>query len=384
MTPQSADPISSPLSTPHIPGLDGLRAVSVLLVLAAHFGFERWAPGGLGVTAFFFISGLLITTLMVREARQTGRVAIVPFYLRRALRLYPELLLLVAVGAAAGGLLIPVRFVDVAAALGYATNYLAMIDEARNTQATAWPHLWSLAVEEHFYLTFPLLFAALRRRPRRLTGVLCAVCAAALAWRCWVVRHGAPFGLPEAGAVQSYTTVASECRLDSIVYGCLAALLFAWRPQVLARSRFSAAAGVTGLGLLLLSLAVRQEAFRDSVRYTLQGLGLMAAFIGLYATAGGRSVLQALEHPWLRRAGVLSYGVYLWHMELRFAFLTNTRHALDTLPLVERVPVALALSAGSFLLADLSWRLVRPVGRLRRSLGSHSAAQAPVEARQAA
>lgn len=349
----------------YISGLDGLRAVAVLLVLVGHFGLENVVPGGLGVTVFFFISGFLITTLLTREAHAHGDISIGKFYMRRALRLYPELLLLVGVGGVVGLLYHAVRPIDVAGALGYFTNYLVLHDEATGG-GPRWPQLWSLAVEEHFYLSFPLLMWASWRRQRLFAGVLILVCLATLAWRFHLSSTGAPFGLPQAGAALPYTSLASDARLDSIVYGCLASLLFQHAGHGLAaRPGLSLALGAAGAAGLLASLIWRDALFRETWRYSLQGLALVAAFIGLYATAPGAWIRATLlDHPLPRRLGVLSYGAYLWHMEIVLACGAWAGAPAALAP----APKLLLIVGGtllSFLLAELSLRAVAPVQRLR-------------------
>lgn len=352
----------------YISGLDGLRAMAVLLVLVGHFGLENLVPGGLGVTVFFFISGFLITTLLTRETRAHGDISIGKFYMRRALRLYPELLLLVVVGGAVGLSYHAVRPIDVAGALGYFTNYLVLKDEATGG-GSRWPQLWSLAVEEHFYLTFPLLMWASWRRQRLFAAALLLLCAAALAWRFHLSATGAPFGLPQAGAALPYTSVASDARMDSIVYGCLASLLFQHAGQSLAaRPRLSLALGVAGGAGLLFSLVWRDPVFRETWRYSLQGLALAAAFVGLYATSPGAWIrTRLLDHPLPRRLGVLSYGAYLWHMEIVLACGAYVGAPAD-LPPLTKLFLILGGTLLSFLLAELSFRAVAPVQRLRHRL----------------
>lgn len=357
----------------YISGLDGLRAVAVLLVLVGHLGFEKLIPGGLGVTVFFFISGFLITTLLTREARAYGTISISKFYMRRIIRLYPELILLIVLGGAVGLFLYHgVRPIDVAGALGYFTNYLVLHDEVSGVgPGPRWPHLWSLAVEEHFYLTFPLLMWASWRRRGLFAAVLGLVCVAALAWRFHVHAAGAPFGLSQDVA-QPYTALASEARIDSIAYGCLASLLFQQAGEGLSRRpTLALAAGVAGAAGLLFSLAWRDEVFRYTWRYSLQGLALTGCFIGLYLTPAGAWIRRAiLDQPLMRRLGALSYGAYLWHMEIVLACGAWAGRAPLDLPLSQKVALTLAGAVLSFLLAEASLRAVAPVQRLRHQLFS--------------
>ena len=351
--------------TGYVAGLDGLRALSIALVMVAHAGWERVAPGGLGVTVFFFVSGFLITTLLTAEHDRTGTVAVGAFYGRRFVRLAPELYGMIALTALAGPLYGQTATArDVVAGAGYVTNYLYAF---HGEGGLRWSQLWSLAVEEHFYLTFPWLFLLLRRRPRALLAALLALCAAALAWR--VVARG--MGLPDA-----YTYAATECRLDSIAWGCAAAVAFAlyggrWRR----RPRAAQAAGGVGAVLLLASLTVRDPAFRETARYTVQGAGLAGVFAALFLTRAGEALRRgALEWRPLRDLGRRSYGAYLWHFEL-LALATWVGLAPARLPAPAHVALTLALFPAAWGTAWASEHaFLRPARALRRRLGSRPVA----------
>ncbi len=354
--------------TGYIAGLDGLRALSVALVVVAHAGWERVVPGGLGVTVFFFVSGFLITTLLTAEHDRTGAVAVGAFYGRRFLRLAPELYGMIALTALAGPLYgqhATAR--DVAAGAGYATNYLYAFGGEGSLR---WSVLWSLAVEEHFYLTFPALFLLLRRRPRALLAALMALCAAALAWRTAAHAGGWP---------DTYTYAATESRLDSIAWGCAAAVAFGlWGGGWSRRPHRAAAAGAAGGLALLASLAVRNDAFRETARYTLQGLGLAGVFAALFLTAAGARLRRgALEWAPLRDLGRRSYGVYLWHFELLLAAAAAGWTAWR-LPAAPHLLLTAFLFPAAWAVAWASERIfLRPARALRRRLGSRSLSNAP-------
>ncbi len=177
-----------------LPGLDGLRAISVMFVMFSHYGYGKLVPGALGVTIFFFLSGFLITTLLLREMAVTGRLDIRAFFMRRLLRLGPELLGLIIVSGLAGAIYIGLpRPADVLAALFYVSNYYKILSDAGFfTPDIRWPHLWSLAVELHFYLVYPFLFIIVIGGARKFIGALSLVCVLTLAWRCYVMwRFGA-------------------------------------------------------------------------------------------------------------------------------------------------------------------------------------------------
>ncbi|HET7543377.1 MAG TPA: acyltransferase [Polyangiaceae bacterium] len=301
----------------HIPSLDGLRTFSFAVVFAAHAGLYYVIPGGFGVTVFFFLSGFLITTLLRMEFDKTGHVSLRKFYVRRALRILPPFYLvlfaataLVALGALAG----PVNPKAVLAqALHYANYYIVSHGAEGFAPGTA--VYWSLAVEEHFYLLFPLLYLSLRKRgvsgaAQALT--LGALCALILCWRCVLV-----YGLHSA---TDRTYMASDTRFDSILYGCALAV---FGNPVLDPSRFSDGVWkrlLLPLGLLglLASFLIRGAEFRETVRYSLQGLALIPVFVCAmrFSTWGPFKVLNYRPIAFI---GVLSYSLYLIHQVVLFA-----------------------------------------------------------------
>ena len=189
--------MTSARAEPHhtIPSLDGFRAVSVLIVMLSHAGFGHIIPGGLGVTIFFFLSGFLITTLLRSELGQTGTISIPNFYVRRFLRLGPPLVVVLSIayglvflglqpgGASWGGFL---------AQLLYFANYYGLFFDPGNSIPLGSGVLWSLAVEEHFYLVYPLLFLWISRRldDKFVAWVFVTFCVCILLWRIsrWATR----------------------------------------------------------------------------------------------------------------------------------------------------------------------------------------------------
>src|SRR6201986_2771681 len=171
-----------------IPSLDGLRAISISIVLVSHAGYGGVVPGGLGVTIFFFLSGYLITTLLLDEHQRTGRIHIGKFYLRRVFRLFPPLLVtlaiaysLVILGLLDGG----ISWGGVLAQLLYFANYYALFFDPGNTTAAGTGILWSLAGEEHVYMLYPAqlpAYPALGMSRQRIVPTLGVGCLAVLAW----------------------------------------------------------------------------------------------------------------------------------------------------------------------------------------------------------
>lgn len=340
----------------YIPSLDGIRAIAFLIVFFSHVGpLTSVVPGGFGVTIFFFLSGYLITTLLRLEDQRTGTVSLKQFYLRRVLRILPPMYLALALAIVCSRLVaVHVAANVVAIQAAQLTNYYVALGGAGLPLGTT--VLWSLSVEEHFYLVFPVGYLALRRwisLPQRQAAFLFALCWVVLAWRFFVVLrlHGTP----------AYTMYATDTRLDSILFGCILAL---WRnpflpgPQPTARSVWVAFA--LALPVLLATLIVRSPAFRETVRYTVQGIALAPVFIAAvrFPTALPFRLLNTRFVRWL---GVLSYSLYLVHLPFievlrrSFAFSESTVAA-----------VALALSIA---VAALIHRLVeQPLARVRKRL----------------
>lgn len=292
-----------------IPSLDGIRAVAVALVFFAHGGLEGFIPGGLGVTVFFVLSGYLITTLMRIEHARRGGLGFRSFYLRRLLRLMPPLFVVVA----AAGLLAALSVIDggftaggLLASLFYFGNYHVILHDFDGLPAGIGV-VWSLAIEEHYYLFFPPLAALLLRRGRvgLSASVLALLCTAVLAWRVWLVWHGGS---------EAYLTMATDTRVDAILVGCLMAL---WRNPWLDRGAAAQASGhwalaAAGVAVLAGTLLFRDEVFRLTLRYTLQSLAI-AALIYLAVSRAERLPFRWLNARPLVYVGTISYTIYLSH-----------------------------------------------------------------------
>ena len=203
----------------YLASLDGLRGISILMVFVAHIGFEKIVPGGLGVTIFFFISGYLITNLLIDEYHKSGSVDLKLFYSRRLLRLYPPLLLMVGLFTALQFYLHrPVHGGQLFPALFYYENYYFFFSGHRDTTVGI---LWSLAVEEHFYLVFPLIFMLFFSRPKWLIYSLIGLIFVPLLLRFdGIHRYGYSTDLADA-----YCYLMTHTRFDSILFGCLASVI---------------------------------------------------------------------------------------------------------------------------------------------------------------
>lgn len=341
-----------------IASLDGIRALAVVLVFFAHGGLQGLVPGGLGVTIFFVLSGYLITTLMRREYEAGGDVRLGAFYLRRVLRLMPPLFIVVAAAALLSSLSViggefSVR--GLLAVLFYFGNYHVIAHDFGGIPEGIGV-VWSLAVEEHYYLLYPPLAIALLRleRPRVAAAVLLGLCAAMLGWRCWLALEGAS---------EHYLTMATDTRADAILVGCV--LAFRYNPALdPVRPADPRRDGLLAAGCLLLllgTLVLRDEFFRLTLRYTLQGLAI-APLIWL-------AVARASQAPWrwlnarpMAYLGGVSYTVYLSHQVILFGVERNA-------PALGAVATLLLAVLLTLAVAEAMRRWVEaPCARLRRQL----------------
>jgi peptidoglycan/LPS O-acetylase OafA/YrhL len=363
---------------PYRPGLDGLRALAVAGVVLYHAGVS-WMPGGfLGVDVFFVLSGYLITSLLLAERRRKGRVGFKAFWLRRARRLLPAVLLVVFVCLLAASTIarddLSRTRGDALASVFYLTNWHLVAASHSYFNAFGRPsllqHLWSLAVEEQFYLLWPLvLLGSLALVGRRWTIALTVLLAAASTGLMW--------GLYNPNRDPSRVYYGTDTRAATLLVGAL--LAFAWplgelRGEISRRAvRVLDAIGIAAL-LAVLALFWRVHDYDPWLYHggfllvALCTAVLIAVVVHPAAALGG-----ALGARPLRWIGIRSYGIYLWHWPV----MMLSRPGID-------VPwrgalVILAQIALTVLLAALSYRYVeQPVRsgsaqrRLRAWLDAHT------------
>jgi peptidoglycan/LPS O-acetylase OafA/YrhL len=349
----------------HLTGLDGLRAIAVLAVLAYHAQVSQ-APGGfLGVEVFFVISGYLITALLLAEHRRTGRIDPVRFWLRRARRLLPALFLLLGTTLAFAVFVMPEEIarlrVDALAAFAYVTNWHLIAGDQSYFETISRPslfmHLWSLAIEEQFYLLWPVVLAVLLAAGRR-TGLAVTI-VGAIGSAVWMAILFIP------GTDPSRLYYGTDTRLTGLLLG--AALAFVWVPvraiddagaavpRLWTSRRVGRLADLLGLvGLAGLAIFfVTADAFEP---FLYRGGLLLVAIATIALIAGAvhpRSRLgPLLDRGPMRWIGTRSYGIYLWHWPI----FTLTRPDLDvTLDPAVLLVVRFALTA---IVAELSYRFV--------------------------
>ncbi|HZT64431.1 MAG TPA: acyltransferase [Acidimicrobiales bacterium] len=340
------------------PAFDGLRGMAVLAVLAYHFRPFGAARGGwIGVDVFFALSGFLITTLLLNELALTGRVSLGRFHVRRALRLQPALWLFLASWLVAAMVLgryywfstvpgFPVGHGAPLAPWVAVRGVIGTVAQIYNWMAIghhSMPpigHVWSLAIEEQFYLVWPvLLLLVVRLRPQamlRLTGLMTVASSAA----CLV--------LAQAGVTDGRAYFGTDTRAQALLLGALVAQLYAtgrfdsWAPRLTAKLLFGGAA----VGIALITLLVDDHSrFRDLGGFSLIDLASAVVVAGLASGVSSRAS-RLLSHPVIVWVGKRSYAIYLWNY-----VIATWLHPLGTIGFVP----GLAASLG---MAELSWRLV--------------------------
>jgi len=338
----SAAPAPS-ATAPHVGPLDGVRGIAILAVIAFHFAIEVAPGGAFGVDLFFALSAFLITGMLLRERARHGRVDMPAFYVRRAARLFPALVIFLALiappiavflGNAAG---IPLSTLAVAfyvSDFGVA-GYFPIVEP--------YGHTWSLAVEEQFYLVWPVTLLLLLRLRARLILVGLAIFAGGVAVATVmtsVVGVGANYFLPTG-------------HLPALAAGVLAAFIAA--QGLTPRTTWIAGSPVAWGGLVALVLMFTLP--RATWPQLLQDLVPAAALlltVGLllHAASGARSSMNwLLSNPVLRWFGTRSYGIYLYHTALFWLFATGFT------PFNRPVDTVLAVGL-SLVISELSFRYV--------------------------
>jgi peptidoglycan/LPS O-acetylase OafA/YrhL len=344
-----------------IPALDGLRGIAVLVVVVEHIetilipGKVKIDAGPfhgafLGVDIFFVLSGFLITGLLLGEQFDRTRVRLGAFYQRRALRLLPALYVLLIVHICytfITGLSLHLEWLSVRAALVYLTNWAWKWDGLK--AAPGLGHLWSLSVEEQFYVVWPALliaFFGLRRRSTFVVTVMTAAIIAIALHRAVMWQHGTNW---------YFLFQRTDTRADSLLIGALFAQLWVrgWNPRWVARWAWIAAAILA----YTITVARSTHAFLYLGGFTLvalcTGVVIIAAADGRW---GGTRVLCFAP---LRAVGQVSYGLYLWHMPVFYVMNRYGSGWGAPVRILVGLPVAAALTVASWVLVE------RPILRFK-------------------
>jgi peptidoglycan/LPS O-acetylase OafA/YrhL len=368
--PPAAAPAPSAPRFGHVAALDGLRGLAVALVVVYHFAPDLLPAGFEGVDLFFVLSGFLITSLALGEHSSTSTLSARRFFGRRARRLLPAALVAVVVIVVVGSILQPssnrptLRGQSIASLL-YVNNWWA-IAQGESYQAafgaeSPLSHFWSLAIEEQFYLVFPLVVLAIvvlvrRRRgtTRGLAGTLLAVAAVgALISATWMAILHDPTQDP------SRLYFGTDTRIQALLMGVAGACVWYLWSHRIRRAASPWILGALALGAVsfLVYVAVNAE-LRDGWLYHFGFLAIAAAtVVAILAMCAARSpVTRVFELRWLCVLGLASYSIYLWHWPVK-VFLTSDDTSLHGWELfTARVAVTSVAATISFLAIERPFR----------------------------
>lgn len=343
------------------PALDGLRALSVIAVIAYHARLA-WIPGGfIGVEVFFVVSGYLITTLLIEERLRSGTVSLKQFWIRRARRLLPALFVMLCVSAIAVAFITP-EFApsfrrDVLAAMFYVSNwwqiFFVTVPYFAPLDAPILRHLWSLAVEEQWYLIWPVIFSVvLCRRSMRLrrSGLIVGLMALS------VMAFTAVMYAPDNESRTNFLYLSTLTRSSGLL--CGAGLAFLWRPWQAKPLNIVRRVGADISSVVGIIVLAGIAAFIQVNDARLYHGGLAAAtiatciVIGVVVHPSTTVVKWLVSRPFLVEIGRRSYGLYLWHWPI---FVITG--ALDS---TNALAVALAITV---IVNELSYVLVEQPAR---------------------
>lgn len=346
----------------HIPAIDGLRAIAIVMVILHHAVAPRtWFDGGRGgVDIFMVLSGFLISSLLVNEYDRDDKVSMPAFYRRRAYRLLPAFI------AMLGATLFYATLISVREHHGipnppfraaiYALLYVSNWAWAFGASLPGYMiHLWSLAVEEQFYFVAPLAFALLLPRVSRpsIVRILMAVGALGVVWRAVLVASDAKVHRIDFG---------TDTHADGLIVGCILGVAFTsgLAPKLFEGRAEKRTWGLAALGLLLGIAVIDQHSWPGVATWRPLAYALVGALaiISVLGQDTGPHI-TFLTHKVMRRIGRVSYALYLWHLPVLYFFYRET----DGWPLIVKAGISTAIS---FALAELSWKLLEaPAQRIR-------------------
>ncbi|WP_129975852.1 acyltransferase [Rhodococcus sp. Q1] len=339
--------------------IDAMRAVAVMLVVVGHAGIGHIVPGGAGVTIFFAISGFIITTLLLKEWDRTGGFDVGGFYTRRLVKLAPPLVVVLVIPtvvyAAVGGL------INWSAFAGQVLFYFNWIKLDHPDVLPGSAVVWSLSIEEQFYIVFALLWLWLVKSPHAIRWLgLASIFAIAASTVLRVL-----LATPGNEHIADRIYYGSDTRADSLAWGILAALLLRrWQKPKPTRGLIERWSGsgwvlVAAVAVFLISLLIRDDWFRQTIRYTLQSITTCTVIIyGFNANVGFVSAIftRLSRIKSVQLIGLSSYSIYLVHLSLIMVF----KDYLDAWPLAARV---VALTVLSTVVGILIYKLVEVPAR---------------------
>jgi len=357
----------------YLPSLDGFRGVAILIVLIAHFGLGNYVPGGFGVMLFFFLSGFLITRLLMHEHAKTSSINLKRFYVRRFIRLYPPLLLMLIIFPAA--LIMfnhKVYWQELTAVLFYFENYYLYYFSGGHTVEGFFNIFWSLAVEEHFYIVYPIVFLIFFKKKNFQNILSLLILAAFLIRLYYVIRWESPLLTGYDDPSYEPTYMLSHCRFDSILFGCLSAVLIKNGNRFYHKLNNNYVVFALSLAVILITFILRNDAFRNSLRYTVQGLALMVIVPSVILYKKYEFLNRFLSSGWLVYIGKISYSLYVMHwVGIMLAGNLYPEEPTMYLDMLKPWPWYLASFSITLLLTFFSYYIVeRKFLALRRKFGS--------------
>lgn len=341
----------------HFPALDGFRAVAILIVMFYHLTFlvPQWdflAGGGyLGVDIFFVLSGFLITSVLLKEQGRFGKISLKNFFVRRFLRLAPALWAFLLGLYLFGNVLLPppqAAIIYQNHNFAYAFFYVMNIYKAATDALTGnLNHTWSLAIEEQFYIFWSIvLFKAFNeKRSRKMI-----VCGTATFIGVLVLWRGFRAAMGADATVLYYST---ETRIDALLIGCVASMIFCWRlvPDDFFRSRLFG--WITFPAVITTLLVYLSFSYTDSLLYYgfISLFSLSIAIMILWLVSRERTVIhKILETAVMKWIGQISYSLYLWH----YVFFEFAKKTFDSVPMqvAAGLIISVAVAAASYYLIE--------------------------------
>ncbi len=343
-----------------IKSLDGLRAISILMVICGHLSFAYGASfpqaaiyfslmQSTGVSLFFVISGFLINGFLIKEKKQSGSINLKLFYFKRMFRIFPPYYFYLTVMI----FILPffevnqLTKVEIASAFSYLWNYIY------STENWFFGHSWSLAVEEQFYMTWPFLLAFISIKWSKRFSVL-------IFFLTPLIRVGSYYLFPEW---RPRLSIMFHTRMDTLLFGCFLAYYY----QFISKENFQRVARkINRFYLPMISLVflvglspylrfLFKGSYTMTIGYSLEGVSMVILLVYVLTMDGRGKIFTILNHPVLRQIGVLSYGLYLWQQ----FFLAHTVDFGST-------PLRLFYLYGTVIL--LYFILEYPLGRLSKKL----------------
>ncbi len=301
--------------------IDAIRAFAVMLVVFSHAGIT-FLPGGAGVTLFFVVSGFIITHLMLREHERTEGFAIGRFYLRRALKILPPLVVIVLLPTIWYGAGEKVDSTAVASQVFFGYNWFSIFNaDASDLILPGSGVTWSLAIAEQFYIVFAIVWLILvsRGASKKLFLQISVVSV--------LMSTGWRIAVAVAGASELRIERGTDTRVDALATGVIVALIFAyWRSEKTWKSRLSMLGRpgtlLVAMLLFILSLLVRDEIFQSTGKYSFQQIAI--ALVILYGLIAGPGVVAAMffrimSFKPVQIIGLSSYSIYLAHLPVMYA-----------------------------------------------------------------